>query len=270
MMNKIYLTGEIDELSIQPVLDFLKENENAPVIIHIDSIGGDVFAGLQLCRAIANHKAEVIAECGIIVASIASVIALSCTKMTITKDTFLMVHKPWCVCCGTAEELLSTAALLEQSGKRIKEIVNEKTKEGIDTETWFTCDTWFGYEEILNCFNDVALEENVEINTKVLTLTNKLKSAPEALVAIAAKLQVEEEQQIEDDAQTTINEDDSEEGSTEDTNTDEDSEVSVEETDEVETEETAEEEKEEQQEEVIVDNSLAVSVINKLNKLNIC
>jgi ATP-dependent protease ClpP protease subunit len=267
-MNKIYLTGEIDELSIQPVLDFLKENENAPVIIHIDSIGGDVFAGLQLCRAIANHKAEVIAECGIIVASIASVIALSCHRMTITKDTFVMIHKPWCVCCGSAEELLSTAALLEQSGKRIKEIVNEKTKEGVETESWFTVDTWFGYEEILNSFNDVALEENVEINTKVLTLTNKLKSAPDALVAIAAKLQVEEQQ--EDGTQTIDNETGSEEGSTEDTNTDEDSEVSVEETDEVETEETAEEEKEEQQEEVIVDNSLAVSVINKLNKLNIC
>jgi ATP-dependent protease ClpP protease subunit len=269
MMNKIYLTGEIDELSIQPVLDFLKENENAPVIIHIDSIGGDVFAGLQLCRAIANHKAEVIAECGIIVASIASVIALSCTKMTITKDTFLMVHKPWCVCCGTAEELLSTAALLEQSGKRIKEIVNEKTKEGVETESWFTVDTWFGYEEILNSFNDVALEENVEINTKVLTLTNKLKSAPDALVAIAAKLQVEEQQ--EDGTQTIDNQDDSEEGSAEGSNSGEDREISGEEVVEVETSETVEEEeKEEQQEEIIVDNSLAVSVINKLNKLNIC
>ncbi len=268
-MNKFYLNEEITEYSVQPLIDFLKENQDNPVIIHIDSIGGDVFAGLQICRAIANHKAEVVAECGIIVASIASVIALSCTKMTITKDTFLMVHKPWCVCCGSAEELLSTAALLEQSGKRIKEIVNEKTKEGVETETWFTVDTWFGYEEILNSFIDVTLEENVEINTKVLTLTNKLKSAPEALVAIAAKLQVEEEQQ-EDDAQTIDNETGSEEGSTEDTNTDEDSEVSVEETDEV-TEEPAEEEtKEEQQEEIIVDNSLAVSVINKLNKLNIC
>ena len=265
MMNKIYLTGEIDELLIQPVLDFLKENENAPVIIHIDSIGGDVFAGLQLCRAIANHKAEVIAECGIIVASIASVIALSCHRMTITKDTFMMIHKPWCVCCGTAEELLSTAALLEQSGKRIKEIVNEKTKEGVETESWFTVDTWFGYTEILNSFSDVTLEENVEINAKVLTLTNKLKTAPDALVAIAAKLQVEEQ---EDDAQTINNQDDSEEGSAETNNSSEDSKVSGEEVVEVETEETVEEEVKE--EEPKVDNSLALSIINKLNKLNIC
>lgn len=267
-MNKFYLTEEITEYSVQPLVDFLKENHDQDVVIHIDSIGGDVFAGLQICRAIANHKAEVVAECGIIVASIASVIALSCHRMTITKDTFLMVHKPWCVCCGSAEELLSTAALLEQSGKRIKEIISEKAKEGIDTEAWFTCDTWFGYEAILNSFNYVTLEEETEINTKVLTLTNKLKSAPEALVAIAAKLQVKEQ---EDDAQTINNQDDSEEGSTEDTNTDENSEVLTEETDEVETEETVEEEeKEEQQEEIIVDNSLAVSVINKLNKLNIC
>lgn len=263
-MNKIYLTGEIDELSIQPVLDFLKENEEQDVIIHIDSIGGDVFAGLQLCRAISNHKAEIIAECGIIVASIASVIALSCTKMTITKDTFLMVHKPWTVVCGTAEELLSTAALLEQSGKRIHEIVSEKAKESIDTETWFTCDTWFGYEAILNSFNDVTLEEETEINTKVLTLTNKLKSAPDALVAIAAKLQENVEQvEQEDDAQTTINKDDSEETDTETDNSGEGSEVSSEEVVEV-------EEEKEPEEEPKVDNSLAISVINKLNKLNIC
>ena len=262
-MNKIYLTGEIDELSIQPVLNFLNDNENNPVIIHIDSIGGDVFAGLQLCRAIANHKAEVIAECGIIVASIASVIALSCHKMTITKDTFMMVHKPWCVCCGSAEELISTAALLEQSGKRIKEIINEKTKEGVDTDAWFVSDTWFGYEEILNSFNDVSLEENVEVNTKVLNLTNKLKTAPDALVAIAAKLQEKEEEQNDP---IPNNQDDIEEDSTEDPNSDENPEISVEETDEVEESETETEEVEE----VKVDNSLAISVINKLNKLNIC
>lgn len=264
-MNKFYLNEEITEYSVQPLIDFLKENQDNPVIIHIDSIGGDVFAGLQICRAIANHKAEVVAECGIIVASIASVIALSCHKITITKDTFMMIHKPWCVCHGTAEELLSTAALLEQSGKRIKEIVSEKAKEGIDTEAWFTVDTWFGYEEILNSFNDVTLEEETEINTKVLTLTNKLKSAPDALVAIAAKLQVEEQQ--EQDDKTIDNETDSEEGSTEDTNSSEDREVLTEETIEVETSETVEEE--EKEEEPKVDNSLALSILNKLNKLNI-
>lgn len=267
-MNKFYLNEEITEYSVQPLIDFLKENEDQPVIIHIDSIGGDVFAGLQICRAIANHKAEVVAECGIIVASIASVIALSCTKMTITKDTFLMIHRPWTVVCGTAEELLSTAALLEQSGKRIQEICTAKVKDGIDTEAWFTCDTWFGYEEILNSFNDVTLEEETEINTKVLSLTNKLKTAPDSLIAIAAKLQVEnEEPEVKEVVEDPVDEDIVEEAEEEVTESTDDPEVLTEEADEVEETEEADPEEEKEPE---VKNELALSIINKLSKLNIC
>lgn len=261
-MNKFYITGEVDELVVQPLLDFLRENEEQDVVLHIDSIGGDVFAGLRIVQAIENHKGQVIAECGIIVASIASVIALSCTKMTITKDTFLMIHKPWCVVCGTAEELLSTAALLEQSGKRIQEICKNKAKEEIDATSWFVCDTWFGYEEILNSFNDVELQEETEINTKVLSLTNKLKTAPDSLIAIAAKLQEVEEETVVEDNDTKV---DSEETDTETNNSGEGSEVSSEEVSEV------EEEVVETEEEVeIVNNELAISVINKLTQLNIC
>ena len=252
-MNKFYLNGEIEENSVQPLLEFLKNNEDTPVTIHIDSIGGDVFAGLQICRAIANHQAEVTAECGIIVASIASVIALSCHKITITKDTFMMIHKPWTVVCGTAEDLLSTAALLEQSGKRIQEICNDKVNEGIDTSSWFISDTWFGYEEILNSFKDVVINEEPEINTKVLSLTAKLKTAPDALVAIAAKLQEEA---------IPVNEDDDTEITTEEDTVDEvDPDVPSEEVVEM-TEE--EEEKHE------IDKTFALSVMNRLSKLNIC
>lgn len=264
-MNKFYLTEEVTECSVQPLVDFLKENHDNDVVIHIDSIGGDVFAGLRIVKAIENHNGIVTAECGIIVASIAAVIALSCHRLTVSKDTFLMIHKPWVYVCGTAEELLSTASLLEQAGNRIKDICTAKAKETAETKDWFIADTWFGCDAILENFNDVELEENVEVNTKVLNMTAKLKTAPEALVAIAAKLQENVEQ--EDDAQTTINEDDSEETDTETDNTDEDSEILTEETIEVETKETVEEEKEEEPK---VDNSLAVSVLNKLNKLNIC
>lgn len=264
-MNKFYITGEVDELVVQPLLDFLRENEEEDVVLHIDSIGGDVFAGLRIIQAIENHKGQVIAECGIIVASIASVIALSCNRLTITKDTFMMIHKPWCVVCGTAEELLSTAALLEQSGKRIQEICKNKAKEETDASSWFVCDTWFGYEEILNSFNDVELQEETEVNTKVLSLTNKLKTAPDSLIAIAAKLQEVEEETVVEDNDTK---NDSEETDTETDNSGEDSEVSSEEVSEVEEEVVKTEEKEKEEE--TVNNELAISVINKLTQLNIC
>lgn len=200
-MNEFLLTGEIDETNTTEAINFLEANEG-DVVLNIDSIGGDVFAGLRLCQAIQKHKGKVIAKCGVVVASIASVIALSCDEMEITKDTFFMVHQAWANAQGTAKELLATATLLEQASSRIKEIIINKAVKAEDVEGWMGNDTWFGYQEMLDSFNGVSLvEEENKLDSKVIASYAKLKNKPEALVALVAKLQEEEEKPEEDKPQ---------------------------------------------------------------------
>lgn len=192
-MDKFYLTGVINDYIIQEMCDYIdaKQGEES-ITIYIDSPGGDVFAGLRAVKAINNSKTPVIAECGVVVASIASVIALSCPTIKINKDTFLMVHKPWVEIAGTAEELLSTASLLEQAGDNIVNVVKSKAKDESVVDDWFKApETWFGAQAILDNFKDVTLDEEMTINTKIIEIGNRLKKAPKELITLVAQLREE-------------------------------------------------------------------------------
>lgn len=192
-MDKFYLTGVINDYIIQEMCSYIdaKQGEES-ITIYIDSPGGDVFAGLRAVKAIGNSKTPVIAECGVVVASIASVIALSCPQVKINKDTFLMVHRPWVEIAGTAEELLSTASLLEQAADNIINVVKSKAKDESVVDDWFKApETWFGCQAILDNFNDVTLDEEMTINTKIIEIGNRLKKAPKELITLVAQLREE-------------------------------------------------------------------------------
>lgn len=189
-MDKFYLTGVINDYIIQEMCSYIdaKQGEES-ITIYIDSPGGDVFAGLRAVKAINNSKTPVIAECGVVVASIASVIALSCPQVKINKDTFLMVHRPWVEIAGTAEELLSTASLLEQAADNIINVVKSKAKDESVVDDWFKApETWFGAQAILDNFKDVIMDEKIKIDTKVIEIGNCLKKAPKELLTLVAQL----------------------------------------------------------------------------------
>ncbi len=192
-MDKFYLTGIINDYIVQEMCSYIdaKQGEES-ITIYIDSPGGDVFAGLRAVKAIGNSKTPIVAECGVVVASIASVIALSCPQIKINKDTFIMVHRPWVEIAGTAEELLSTASLLEQAADNIINVVKSKAKDESVVDDWFKApETWFGAQAILDNFKDVTLDEEMTINTKIIEIGNRLKKAPKELITLVAQLREE-------------------------------------------------------------------------------
>lgn len=205
-MDKFYLTGIINDYIIQEMCSYIeaKQGEEA-ITIYIDSPGGDVFSGLRAVKAINNSKTPIVAECGVVVASIASVIALSCPQVKINKDTFLMIHKPWVEMAGTAEELISTASLLEQAGNNIVDIVKAKAKDESMVDDWFAApETWFGCQAILDNFNDVTLDDGMDIDTKVIQIGDKMiKKAPKELLTLVAQLKDSEPKTKEPDQEPT-------------------------------------------------------------------
>lgn len=204
-MDKFYLTGVINDYIIQEMCSYIdaKQGEES-ITIYIDSPGGDVFAGLRAIKAINNSQTPIVAECGVVVASIASVIALSCPTIKINKDTFLMIHKPWVEMAGTAEELLSTASLLEQAADNIINVVKSKAKDESVVDDWFAApETWFGAQAILDNFNDVIMDEKIKIDTKVIEIGNCLKKAPKELLTLVAQLKDSEPKTKEPDQEPT-------------------------------------------------------------------
>lgn len=171
MSNDYKFLKEDYDLTIpNDVKDFFKDNPNKDIRININSNGGDVFAGTAIVNMIREHKGTTTAYIQSIGASIASVIALSCDKVYMPKNSYLMIHKPFCRVVGNANELRATIELLDKIQSNIVDVYMTHSKvdstvinELVDNETWLTGEEATKYFDviltdslnILNCVSDI-------------------------------------------------------------------------------------------------------------------
>lgn len=159
-MNKQFLIGgtivadesqqwAFEDVTPSQVKSFLGKLEDKEAVeFLITSPGGDVTAGLAIANLIeaakkAGHpcKAHVIG----IAASMASVITCACDEIDIDESAFMMIHNPWTVAQGDAEELRKSADVLDKMRDSILSFYRSKfdktddeIKAMMDDETWFT------------------------------------------------------------------------------------------------------------------------------------
>ena len=98
----------------QNVQKLLSEIGNGDVDIHINSGGGDVFAGIaiyNMLRSCAGKKTVYIDGWA---ASIASIIAMAGDEIIMPENSYLMVHKAWTVAMGNADEMRELADRLDK------------------------------------------------------------------------------------------------------------------------------------------------------------
>lgn len=132
---------------------FVKElNSLKAETIHlrINSPGGDVFAARAMEQAIREHSSKIVAHIDGYAASAASYLALAADEVVMAKGGFFMIHKAWTVAFGNADDLLSTAALLEKiDTSLIQTYANETGQEADQISAWMAAETWFDAEESL-------------------------------------------------------------------------------------------------------------------------
>ena len=78
--------------------------EAGEVHVHINSYGGDVFAGLAISNMLKNHKAKTVAYVDGLSASSASIIAFGCNEIVIPSNAYLMIHRVSCGLFGNADD----------------------------------------------------------------------------------------------------------------------------------------------------------------------
>lgn len=115
--------------------------------VRINSPGGSVFDGIAIYNALREHPAKVITHVDSLAASIASVIALAGDEVKIAKNAYLMIHDPWTITIGNAEQLRKDAGLLDKFAQTILDVYTAKSSEKPDEfkqlmkeETWLTAD----------------------------------------------------------------------------------------------------------------------------------
>ncbi|MGO2977956.1 MAG: head maturation protease, ClpP-related [Leuconostoc mesenteroides] len=138
-----------EETSATSFRDALKELGDVSTInLSINSGGGSVFDGIAIYNMLKSHKATVNVYIEGLAASIASVIAMAGDTITMRSGSMMMVHMPWTLSQGNAEEMRKTADTLEKTGDSIVDIYSERT--GIssdDIRNIMNDETWLSAEE---------------------------------------------------------------------------------------------------------------------------
>lgn len=129
------------------VSELLKEIGGNDIDIHINSGGGDVFAGVAICNMLKRCAGKKTVYVDGLAASIASVIAMAGDEIIIPENAFMMIHKAWTIAMGNANDMRSLADTLEKLDLGIVStymthaadgVTEDKISELMSAETWLT------------------------------------------------------------------------------------------------------------------------------------
>ena len=123
--------------------------QDGDIEININSNGGDVAGGLAIANAIkAYGKGKKTCNVLGVAASMASVIACAGDELKMGQGAFLMVHNPWTVTMGNAEELRKDADTLDKMRDSILSFYQSKAygKTADDLKALMEAETWLSAE----------------------------------------------------------------------------------------------------------------------------
>lgn len=146
------------EINAKQFVDELKDINAETIHLRINSPGGSVIDGNAMFNALQRHPAKVITHIDGLAASMASVIAMAGDEVHMADNALLMIHNPWTMSIGDADELRADADLLDKMSASIlsaygrSQYEAEEIKNLMDEETWFTAQEAFdaGFVDHIN------------------------------------------------------------------------------------------------------------------------
>ncbi|SUT93652.1 Clp-like protease [[Actinobacillus] rossii] len=120
-------------------------NNLKQINLHIHSPGGDVFDGIAIYNLLKNHPANKTVYIDGLAASMASVIAMAGNEIIMPENAMMMIHKPWGIQGGDADDMRKYADLLDKVESTLITAYTAKTgksetdlAEMLKEETWLT------------------------------------------------------------------------------------------------------------------------------------
>lgn len=183
-----------DEVSLQMVLDALDQAKDAPRIrLLLNSPGGDLFEAMAIYNALAKFREKLTVEVLGLAASAASVIALAGRELVMGKGSYFMIHDPWAVTIGPAEEHEKTADLLRKMSGSLAELYAAHSDLTVDevlvameAETWYTA-----AEAVEAGFASSTAEDTEIAAVSIDTIRFQYKHVPAGMGTTAASVDQE-------------------------------------------------------------------------------
>ena len=148
--TRIDLMAEIGYWGVtaQDFVDEILAISSKNIELHVNSPGGDVFDGVAIMNAIADHPATVNVIVDGIAASAASFLAMAGDTVKMNRGSQMMIHDASGFCYGNAADMADTQALLDRISDLIAGIYAERA--GGTAESWrdlMRAETWYSASE---------------------------------------------------------------------------------------------------------------------------
>ena len=120
----------------------------AHITVRIHSPGGSIVDGLAIYNMLKNHAAKKTVRIDGLAASMASVVAMAGDEIVMPKTALMMIHNPWTLAMGDAEELRNEADVLDRMKQTL--VAAYASKTGIpspDIEKMMDDEKWMDGEE---------------------------------------------------------------------------------------------------------------------------
>ena len=148
---KLYIYGDIEATQFwgdELTPDVIRQQLDAcsgPMEMHINSPGGDVFAGMAIYNLLKRYEDDITVYIDGLAASIASVIAMAGDKIIMPENALMMIHDAWCRTEGNAADLRKMADELDRVDGLICDVYAARSGQDPEAfegmmaaETWFT------------------------------------------------------------------------------------------------------------------------------------
>lgn len=177
--------------------DLQKLGDIKELRVYINSPGGDVFAGQAIHSMLRRHPATVVTYIDGLAASAASVVAMAGDRVIMPRNAMLMIHNPWTIAWGDANEFRRIADELDKIRESLVTVYEDKTGLDrdriigmLDAETWMTAEEAheLGFadeiEEAKQVAASVAGPGRLIVNGVEIDLS-RYRNPPKVLVAAA-------------------------------------------------------------------------------------
>ena len=183
----IYLYDEIGFFGVN-AKQFVKDLNGVTagtIHLRVNSPGGSVFDGTTIYNAIKQHKSRIVAHVDGLAASIASVIVMGADEIQMADNAYLMIHEPWSVRIGGAEDMRDEADLLEKiRGTICKTYMDKSGKDESEVLAMMAAETWMTAQESLDAgFADTIYGQKLEKAEVTLFDLSVFSRVPERLQA---------------------------------------------------------------------------------------
>lgn len=132
------------DINAKQFVDELKAVDAETIHLRINSPGGSVIDGNAIFNALKRHSARVVVHIDGLAASMASVIAMAGEEIRMADNALMMIHNPWTITMGDADDLRKDADLLDKMRDAIVTAYSRSQYEPeeliamMDEETWLT------------------------------------------------------------------------------------------------------------------------------------